>query len=146
MSPNKADHGTEFLIEPQSGLPAEVVARFQVNFRLQPVPEVAIFRHLRPNTFFPTTWFESRVDLPPEMLNEIWLLSKIPTILLTVGLAVMGLSISTMISVAICYHSRTKKVPLHHDTNTPERGPILGQSLFAESAENDESANETGAD
>jgi scavenger receptor class B protein 1 len=53
LKPNASKHETSFFVEPQSGIPLEVKARFQVNFLIEPIPEIKMFEKIR-RTFFPT--------------------------------------------------------------------------------------------
>ena len=59
MTPNATAHETAFIFEPTSGVVMSVKARFQVNVKLDRIPEMTAFKHLPATTFLPTFWFET---------------------------------------------------------------------------------------
>ncbi len=107
LSPDKDKHETTFLVEPLSGLPVDVVARFQVNFYLRKIGNMELFKHLRNELFVPTVWFESRVTLPGSMLAEVWLLSNLRIIFTVVGCVLLGLSITLCSVVGLHFWNKS---------------------------------------
>ena len=73
MRPNASKHETAFVIEPQSGIPISVKARFQVNILVDQLNDVDLFKHVPRRTFFPVIWFESKFDLADSLDGQMWL-------------------------------------------------------------------------
>ena len=86
LYPNASKHETVFVIEPQSGIPISVKARFQVNVLVDQMSDVDLFKHVPSRTFFPVIWFESRFDLADSLVGQMWILSH-----LKIGMFVGGL-------------------------------------------------------
>ncbi len=86
LNPEKAKHETVFIIEPQSGIPISVTARFQVNVLVDQLPDVDLFKHVPSRTFFPVIWFESKFDLADSLVSQMWILSHLRDILFIGGL------------------------------------------------------------
>jgi len=84
MSPDAALHSTSFKVEPLSGIPTEVVARFQMNVLLAPVSGITMFKDV-PTVYFPVMWFENKAGVPKDLVFQLSLLSKLPTILQGMG-------------------------------------------------------------
>ena len=91
--PNEKEHGTVFNVEPRSGLPVDIVARFQVSFYLRRISNIKLFEGIPEQIMFPTVWFETRMDLPSGILVEIWLLSNLLVILTVSGCTLLLLSL-----------------------------------------------------
>ena len=79
MQPKKEDHEFYITLEPKTGIPIEVAARFQVNALIRPVENIGLYR-LAPYMFFPVLWFEQKVRISSAMTAEIKTVLKIPTI------------------------------------------------------------------
>jgi len=120
VSPNARNHSTYFVIEPTSGLPMEVVARFQVNIFIEPIPELSMFKNLKKPIFFPAFWFETRMSLAGDMKTGVWILSNLQTLLLGMGLATSLLVVAILVVIYI-YHSAAKKP-------SPVRSDATGQT------------------
>jgi hypothetical protein len=96
LKPDQDLHETSIVVNPTSGMPVEVVARFQVNFLIEPLPSVSMFKHIR-KTFFPTIWFESKVTLPEDLLAQVWVLSSLTSILAVLGSILAGVGLSMLV-------------------------------------------------
>lgn len=70
MNPSKDKHEFYITLEPMTGIPLDVAARFQINMLIRPIPHVSLYRHA-PHMFFPVLWFEQKVTIPGEMASEI---------------------------------------------------------------------------
>ena len=101
LSPDKEKHSTYFVIDPASGIPLTVVARFQVNLFVEPIKgeqntnwnghllvlfeyifpslsaELNMFKNLKNELFFPAFWFETTMVLDDGMKTQLWFLSNI---------------------------------------------------------------------
>jgi len=85
LAPNASRHSTYFVLEPTSGIPIEVVARFQVNFFMEPIKELSMFKGLKGPLFFPAFWFETKMVLTDQMKMGVWILANLHSLLLAIG-------------------------------------------------------------
>jgi len=146
LSPDPALHGTSFKVEPLSGIPTDVVARFQMNVLLAPVNGITMLAEV-PTVYFPVMWFENKAGVPENLVSQLSLLAKLPTILQGMGWAEVGLATSMLIIAGLCFMSRSK-------SDEEDRSPILNESLVEESGdenvfvgpEEDDSSEEEGED
>lgn len=79
LSPSKEKHEFYITLEPRVGIPVDVAVRLQANVMIRPIPNVAMYENA-PVIFFPVIWFEQKVKVPDEMLEEIKTVIIIPTI------------------------------------------------------------------
>ncbi|XP_017060504.1 protein peste [Drosophila ficusphila] len=79
LSPNQADHEFYMVVEPSTGIPLEVAARFQVNMLVEPIQGIQLYTGI-PKVFFPLIWFEQKVRITPEMADQ---LKVLPIVLLS---------------------------------------------------------------
>lgn len=79
MKPDQKKHEFYITLDPETGIPVEVAARLQGNLMVKPSPNVALFQEA-PYLFFPVFWFEQKVRVPKEMIDEIKIAASIPTI------------------------------------------------------------------
>ena len=104
--------------DPQSGIPIEVIARFQANVLIEPVPEITMFQHFKKPIFMPAFWFETKMSLPDDMKFQMWALSNLQTIFSASGYATFGIAIGVIIVMAIFYQ-------VHRVKENKRRGPVL---------------------
>lgn len=57
LHPNETLHGSQFLLEPISGFPIKMNAKFQMNAMIERIPKFSFFDQV-PNMVFPLLWFE----------------------------------------------------------------------------------------
>ena len=108
------------LSDPQSGIPLEVIARFQANMLVEPSEELSLFKNkkwLKNRIFIPAFWFETKMSLPDQMVFQMKLLSNLQTIFRITGYSFFGLALGAMIVIAVYF-----KVGVL-DVN--KRGPVL---------------------
>lgn len=125
LKPNEELHSTYFRVEPRSGIPTDVKVRVQINVMLAPVKGIALLEGVS-TSFFPVVWFENSAGVPKSCLFKMSLLANLPDILSGMGWADIGLAISIIIMVGICFVSRKRE-----DDNTP----LLTESLMDESGD-----------
>jgi len=126
LQPKEELHGTYFRVEPQSGIPTDVAARFQLNVLVAPVPGISILSDVA-TTFFPVMWFENKAGVPKQLVSQLSLLASLQDIFCGMGWGGIGLAASMIIIAILFYISRRKR---EEDTN-----PILSQSLVEESGD-----------
>ena len=136
LKPEEKKHETEFFVEPKSGLPVEVAARFQVNFLIEPVSMIPMFESLR-KTFFPTVWFETKILLPPSMNAEVWLVANLSNMLLVIGWLLIGLAVGGAAVVVTCFVTqRADRCRSSTGVARQNSGnPILNSSIHEEAEE-----------
>ncbi|KAM8716243.1 hypothetical protein ACLKA7_003171 [Drosophila subpalustris] len=78
LQPNKEDHEFYMVVEPRTGIPLEVAARFQVNMLVEPIEGITLYTDV-PRIFFPLIWFEQKVRITPELADQ---LKMLPLVLL----------------------------------------------------------------
>ena len=89
------------LSEPQSGIPLEVLARFQVNVLIEPSKELSLFKSFKNRIFIPAFWFETRMTLPDKLVFQMWTLSNLPAIFRITGYTMFGLALGALIVIAV---------------------------------------------
>ncbi|TRY75716.1 hypothetical protein TCAL_08673 [Tigriopus californicus] len=107
LRPQADRHETAFELEPQTGVPLTVKARFQVNFHLQPVPQVALFKSIKTDLFFPVMWTETHVGFQESLATEMWFLSHLINICSILGYGMMAIGMGVLLSfvvMGVSYH------------------------------------------
>lgn len=79
MNPSKNDHEFYFALDPKTGILVDVAARLQVNIRIQRYPNIELYEEA-PELFFPVLWFEQKVRIPNEMIEDIRIAASMPKI------------------------------------------------------------------
>lgn len=77
LAPNESKHAFNMDIIPELGVPMNVMARLQINIRLQPSKQFSILNSI-PDMYFPMLWFEILFEMTPELANR----AKIATFIL----------------------------------------------------------------
>ena len=80
LSPNASLHSTVFRVEPLSGVPTDVKARFQLNVLINKVEHITMFKNVK-KTFFPVMWFENKAGIPDDLIFKMKLMANLPDIL-----------------------------------------------------------------
>ena len=57
----------------------------QINFLVERLPSILLFKEVATATFFPTLWYESGMKLEGSMKTLVWILVHMKSILLAVG-------------------------------------------------------------
>ncbi|XP_054262104.1 protein croquemort-like isoform X2 [Macrosteles quadrilineatus] len=73
LRPVKEKHQFYLVLEPTTGIPLDVAARFQINLLLQPLPGMGLYSNV-PTVFFPMLWFQQRATILPSMALGLRLL------------------------------------------------------------------------
>ncbi|XP_059480400.1 protein croquemort-like isoform X2 [Neocloeon triangulifer] len=127
MSPEKEKHQFYVVLEPTTGIPLDVAARFQINILLQPSQYISMYKRV-PRVFFPIIWFEQRATMTPEMASSLLALLALPSngaivgmVMAVVGVAAVVVAISCLIRLKVAKASE-KSIQL----NTSESGyPLM---------------------
>lgn len=77
LLPDKEKHEFFMTLEPMSGIPLDVAARFQINMLIRPVTHIGLYAEA-PEMFFPVLWFEQRVTITDDMAAEVQTLVSVP--------------------------------------------------------------------
>lgn len=99
LNPDSEKHQFYITMEPDTGIPVEVAARLQVNVMVQPSPNIALFQEA-PTLFFPTLWFEQKVRIPKQMIDELMIAASMPTIGFTCTAVIIAIGMILLIWVA----------------------------------------------
>lgn len=129
LEPDEDKHQFYIKMEPQIGIPIEVAARLQVSVMVQPSPDIGLFQEA-PTIFFPALWFEQKVRIPDEMIDELKLALAVPTI--GYNCAGVIIAIGLMLLVWAAYQKFTQ--PKHskngvHKEEIATRSGIAGEKL-----------------
>ncbi|CAO1400864.1 unnamed protein product [Diamesa serratosioi] len=92
LMPNKEKHQPFFTIEPITGAPLEVTARFQVNFLIRNNEDIALFQEA-PRVIIPVMWFEQKFAMDKKMADEIKAALSIPHIGQMMGIVFIVLGV-----------------------------------------------------
>jgi len=92
LKPEKEKHQFYLVLEPTTGIPLDVAARFQINLLLQPLSTTGLYSHDVPSVFFPMLWFQQRATITPTMAMglRLLLLLQHAGLILTVFSALVG--------------------------------------------------------
>ncbi|KAI5744521.1 hypothetical protein M8J76_003017 [Diaphorina citri] len=96
MKPERDKHEFYLTLEPSTGIPLDVGARFQINLLLQPVESIMMFRKV-PRIFFPMIWFSNRATMPASMSRELQLLLWVPCVSLVFCAVVFLLGVGLIV-------------------------------------------------
>lgn len=108
MSPVKHRHQFYMVLEPTTGIPLDVAARFQINILLQPVTSVKLFQNV-PRVFFPMLWFNHRATMTEELAYELRIFKQLPNIVCYASFCMVSLGLILLCYVAIvCYVERKR--------------------------------------
>jgi len=84
-----------------TGAPLEVTIRFQANFLVRPIEDIALFQDV-PRIFMPAMWFEQKFVMDEEMAEQIKIAIQIPWIGRVVAFVLLGIGVLlVLISILI---------------------------------------------
>ncbi|XP_055642568.1 protein peste [Toxorhynchites rutilus septentrionalis] len=127
LSPDKSKHQFYMTMEPTTGIPLEVAARFQLNILIEPHPNIALYEGVK-RVFLPVLWFEQHVTMKPEFVGEIGHALSIPTTGRICGVVMLILGITMIVwTPADRMLSRRKRRDIVKDTSTDKA--LLQQNL-----------------
>ena len=121
LSPNSSLHSTVFRVEPRSGVPTDVSARFQLNVLIEPLSPITILKDVK-KTFIPVMWFENKAGVPDDLVFKMKLMANLHEILEGIGWIQIGVAFSIGIITIIILLSRKKR--------EADQCPILNQSII----------------
>lgn len=78
LNPDKSKHQFYMTMEPTTGIPLDVAARFQLNILVESHPDISLYEDVQ-RVFLPVLWFEQHVTMKPEFTGEIAQALSIPT-------------------------------------------------------------------
>jgi len=126
LTPNASLHSTVFRVEPLSGVPTDVKARFQLNVLIEQMNLISMFKGVR-RTYFPVMWFENTAGVPDDLVFKMKLMANLPDILKGVGWVQIGLAFAICLISTVMFLSRRK--------TGEDRCPILNQSHHEDTQE-----------
>ena len=111
-----------------------LVVRLQVNFLIQKLPSILLFKDIT-TTYFPTVWFEVGMKVEGSMKTEVWLLVNMQTILLSVGIALFVIGLVLLVGVAYVYRKNLlpKLLIARKPSESESANPILNENLLSDS-------------
>ncbi|KAG5681304.1 hypothetical protein PVAND_010753 [Polypedilum vanderplanki] len=109
LNPQKDKHQSYITIEPTTGIPLEVVIRFQANFLIQQIEDISLYQ-LYPTKFVPAMWVEQKFRIDEEMASQLRIALKIPAIGQVIGVIIFALGFAFVIisSIVKCLSSKTQ--------------------------------------
>ena len=103
-------------LEPQSGIPLEVMARFQANILVEASSGMMMFRNFKNPVFIPAFWFETKMSVPDELKLQMWVLSNLENIFRVAGYTLFGLGLGMITVTMVFYHAGIREIS--------RRGPV----------------------
>jgi len=100
LNPSHDKHRTYMNIEPESGVPTKVSAKFQLNVLMDKVDDVTMFEKL-PRSFVPVMWYENAAGTPHNMVFQMKLISDLETMLGGMGWAMIGGGVASFLIYSI---------------------------------------------
>ncbi|KYN06540.1 PREDICTED: protein croquemort-like [Cyphomyrmex costatus] len=110
LHPNDKDHSFTVTLEPMTGIPLEVIARFQINLLLQPSETVTVFNNV-PKIYMPMFWFELKVKISEDMASDLRKLLALPTVMLSIGIAMIAIGLGLIATTVFLYFKNKRRVP-----------------------------------
>lgn len=139
LKPDKKRHETKFVYEPVSGVPLSVAARFQVNIRLDQIPELSAFKTLPKRAYFPFFWSEMTMQMPEKMATQMWFLSNLKLIFIVLGGIFIGVGVGAVIWGYFWYmtsirndQNYAKVQGENRDGATPEQEVVSEETVASE--------------
>ena len=121
-------------LDPQSGIPLEVIARFQVNVLIEPSTKLNLFSGFKKPIFIPAFWFETKMTLPDDLKLQMWALSNLQDIFRISGYIMFGLTIGAIIVIAVYYHAGVRSVTV--------KGPVSVEDSISNIVREDSTCSE----
>ena len=103
-------------LEPQSGIPLEVMARFQANILVEASSGMMMFKNFKNPVFIPAFWFETKMSVPDELKLQMWVLSNLENIFRVAGYTLFGLGLGMITVTMVFYHAGIREIS--------RRGPV----------------------
>nr|CAD7603521.1 unnamed protein product [Timema genevievae] len=142
MKPDEEKHRFYVTLEPNTGIPLDVAARFQVNILLDQRPYISLFKNV-PKIFFPMLWFEERAAMPQEMASQLKLLLHLPTIGLVVSITLVVIGLITASTTALCCVCRNVNPPLNDSDTKTSNGVLRGKESMLPLMDRNENSTKT---
>lgn len=108
LEPSASDHDFYLVLEPRTGIPLEVAARFQINIMTSPVQDIAFATDL-PTRFFPMLWLEQRVTAPSGYAAGLAALLAMSARGRTAGCVAAGVSLLALLVLAVVRAMRARR-------------------------------------
>lgn len=126
LEPKKEKHEFYIALDGQTGVPIDVAARLQVNILVRPYPNIALYEEA-PHIFFPIVWFEQKVRIPSDMIDEIKIAASIPNI----GYACTGsiIVIGIILLIWIGYQ-QLKQQKMSKDVTHKEKSSLTNRNII----------------
>ncbi|GLV39925.1 scavenger receptor acting in neural tissue and majority of rhodopsin is absent [Carabus blaptoides fortunei] len=128
LAPNKEQHEMSITLEPRTGIPLAVAARFQINILMTPNPIISIFQNV-PKLFFPILWFEQEVVITDNLAYDLRQLVNMPNvariiayILISCGALILAILLIIHLSKFLTNTERNKD--LHKTEFNREQQPL----------------------
>jgi scavenger receptor class B protein 1 len=146
VQPNKTAHETVFIFEPVSGVAMKVLARFQVNIKMDKIKELSAFKKLGGTFFLPTIWFETAMVLPQQLTDKMWYLSNLRLFMMIAAGVLMAIGIVMFMYGAFHYCSAVRAEYAEMDSEEPTADTTGTAKAENESDEANESLDRSHTD
>ncbi|GLH07584.1 Protein croquemort [Gryllus bimaculatus] len=119
MRPHADSHRNYITIEPTTGIPLDVAARFQINILLQTYNSIGFLNDV-PKIYFPMVWFQERISITPELANSLKILLLLPTGGVVIATVIAAIGAIMIAVVALYWIKPTIRWQLeYHGTDIP---------------------------
>ncbi|XP_066598162.1 protein croquemort-like [Prorops nasuta] len=124
-----SDHDFYIILEPTTGVPLRVAARFQVNILLQPSKTISLFKDV-PKIFFPILWFSMDVALTEDVVSNISMFLLLPDICLYTSAAMALVGSLMLLAIAVLHYVNGRsRVPLNSKLDYPDSTSIEKEEI-----------------
>lgn len=146
LTPSDKDHGFTITLEPMTGIPLEVSARFQINVLMQPSEIVTLLNNV-PKVYVPMFWFELKVQVTEEMASNLRKLLALPIVMLSVGITIIIIGLGLIGTVAFLYFRKKRQTPATDATSekaVDESSDKKTEMVYMDKTNSNEDANVRG--
>jgi len=99
--PNRSLHNFHIDLEPETGVPLSVRARFQINLLLKPNTDVTLLYDV-PTVYLPMLWFSNDVDTTPSIAAQfVTIVETVPLVMSAGSFAFLALGGTLLVAVGL---------------------------------------------
>ncbi|XP_015598591.1 protein croquemort isoform X2 [Cephus cinctus] len=108
VNPDDEKHNFYIVLEPTTGIPIDVAARFQINILLQPSNFVSTFNDV-PKIYFPIFWFNLKSGTTDDLAYSLRQMLMLRSIGLYISVAIIILGLLLLLSIPTLYMVKRKR-------------------------------------
>lgn len=113
LEPNE-EYDSYIILEPTTGIPLKVSAKFQINILLEPSKTVTLYKSV-PTIYFPVMWFSLEVEATEKFVNDLKKFLSLPNVCVYTGVIMIlvgSLIILTMVILYLLNRQRANSIAI----------------------------------